>query len=72
MPATAIELPFSNVVIRQGVTPDLISVAESLLEGSISDHAKPIGADAQIVLESERNRVAFSYGNMQFSEMIWT
>lgn len=64
-------LPFQSVLIRQGVAPELISVANALLEGRIEDHAKPFPSATRIVLESEGNRTALSYGDVMFSEMIW-
>ena len=75
LPPTATQLPFRKVRIRQGVTPELIrevSATGSLLEDNADQRVKPYAINARINVESDSHRTALTYGDVLYSEMIWT
>lgn len=75
LPPTATQLPFRNVTIRQGVIPELIeevSAANFLLDDDLDRRIRPFSKTGPVVQESDRNRTAISYGDILFSEAIWT
>jgi hypothetical protein len=75
LPPTAVSLPFRNVLIRQGVAPDVIeevAAADALADDRMDQRLRPYAeTDARIILDSDGNHMALSYGDVLFSEMIW-
>jgi len=75
LPPTATQLPFRNVTIRQGVIPELIdevSAANFLVEDDVDRRIRPFSKGGPVVQESDYNRTAISYGDILYSEAIWS
>jgi hypothetical protein len=75
LPPTAMQLPFRSVTIRQGVIPELIeevSAANFFAEGDIDRRIRPFSKVGPVVQESDSNHTAISYGDILFSEAIWS
>jgi hypothetical protein len=74
LPPTGGRLPFTSVVIRQGVQVSLIAelTASGFAFETIDERVAPFRTNARILMESDSHRTALRYGEMIFSEVIWT
>jgi hypothetical protein len=75
LPPAAAQIPFRSVTIRQGVTPELIdemSAANFLIEDDVDRRLKSFRRTERVVQESDRNYSSISYGDIMYSEVIWT